>query len=180
VSDARQPTGAAEASILAAAGVVFNEAQFMLTPHPEDPNAGSPKTAAVTTSTVLPSISSDTSLPPTHLRTTDLPAPEALYADLVNRKVKTGKRRKLTLLSFVEGSDALVTASVVRKKKGKKGKKSARNASAPIQAALPVGPEITKLRFRLKRPGRYKLVIDGDVSKNIKLKVKRKKKRRRR
>jgi hypothetical protein len=173
VTDAVQPFGEA-AEILEAAGVTYDETLFQQTAHPEDPNTGSAKTAAVTTSTVLPAIPADASAPPARLRTTALPGPELLYAALAKRQVKAGKRRKVELRTLITGSDAFATATLVRKKAGK----SAAKGKAPIELVLPAGAEFTTLRLRVKRPGRYKLVIDGDVSKTLKLKVKKKRRRR--
>ena len=169
VTDAVEPgPGSSAASILAAAGVTFDAQRFEQTAHPENPNAGGATTAAVATSGVLPRIPADASPPPEHLRTTALPAPRLLYADVAKRRVKRGKRRKVVLRTLVDGSDALVTVSARRKKGGKGGNKRARSTTV----ALGVGPQITELRLPLRRPGRYRLVIRGDVQKTLKLKVK--------
>jgi hypothetical protein len=158
VTDAFEPTGEA-ASILAAAGVTFNQQRFEQTPHLDDPNAAGAGTAAVTTAGVLPALASDSSPPPERLGSTDLRAPRLEYAALAKRRIRPGKHRRLALRTVVARSDALVTIRARHKKRGKAAGKRARG----VTVTLPVGPNVETVRVRVRRPGRYRLVIRGDV-----------------
>jgi hypothetical protein len=165
VTDAQPPFSDDGASILAAAGVMFDPAQFTLTPHLDNPNAASPRTAVVTNSATLPSTPADTSPPPADLQSTARRGPKLLFAGVSPRRVGPGKRREVTLLTVVGHADASVQVRARRAGKGRK------RPGRRVKEVLPVGPAFTTLRLDVRRPGRYRIKVKGDVRARLVLAV---------
>jgi hypothetical protein len=157
VTDGNEPSYDEDArSILAAAGVTFDQASFSASPHFNDPNSTGASTAAVTPTGVLPTVAADRTRPPVQGDPFTLAAPKLSYLALNPRRIRAGRRTALTLLSFEDGSATRLSAALWRRRG-----KTLQNAGFLGAVTIPSGPHRHVMLLPRLRAGSYTLVLAG-------------------
>jgi hypothetical protein len=157
VTDGNEPTYDEDArSILAAAGVTFDQASFSASPHFNDPNSTGTTTASVTPTGVLPTVPVDRSRPPAEGDPFALPAPKLSYLALNPRRVRAGRRTALTLLSVQDGSATRLSATLFRRRGT-----SLKNAVSLGAVTIAPGPRLNVIPLPRLRAGSYTLLLVG-------------------
>jgi hypothetical protein len=155
-------------AILAAAGLSADASNYPGTPHFSNPNAGSPVTAAVTTTGVLPALPT-VALPASGAQFGKPQRTVLSYAALHPKGFPAKRKARAQLRMFLSGgTDELRIA--VQRHKGHKWR--ALKQFRPRTVAVAGAPTVLALRLPKMKAGDYRLRIRGTtIKKNVPLVV---------